>query len=268
MLAVVQFQEIMSPQGDLLWKDVRLEIPREKFVLISGPEGCGKTALCKAIKGVWPFISGGQLMLSTGKDSILVVPQKPCLPPRCTLAQALAYPDVSTVYSDDDMVKSLTEVGLAFLLKDEDSEAWGTNGAQTPRPVPTSATPRGLLIPRAGDSQAPSPRNSKDDGAGLHRVAPWLQILSPAALQRLTICHILLKGPMLSFLDESFGGIVQEAVPELYALLKKSLPKGASVVHVSHDVDTMAPLHDIHLKVEGEGCQKRLERVSESKPSS
>lgn len=42
-------------------KDINLKIPKSSIVLITGPTGCGKTSLCRAIQGTIPQFYGGKM---------------------------------------------------------------------------------------------------------------------------------------------------------------------------------------------------------------
>jgi len=88
-------------------------------VLISGVEGTGKSTLFKVLANVWPF-GKGEIGLPSGP--VLFMPQKPVLPTRCTLREALSYPQPPGTYSDEDMLHALREVGLEGLLVDSDSQ--------------------------------------------------------------------------------------------------------------------------------------------------
>ena len=62
--------------------------------------------------------------------------------------------------------------------------------------------------------------------------------------QRLTIARALLPQPQLLLLDEPFTGLDQRALEQTAALFSQARARGASVVLVSHDLGTAAPLAD------------------------
>lgn len=76
----------------------------------------------------------------------------------------------------------------------------------------------------------------------------WGMVLSGGEQQRLAIAHAVLQKPHVLLLDEATSALSAEGALEVFALLRKegTLPDGAAVVSVSHDVDLLGPVHDVH----------------------
>lgn len=85
-----------------------------------------------------------------------------------------------------------------------------------------------------------------DNGADLSTEANWSLILSGGEQQRLAMAHAVLRRPDLLFLDEATSAVGDDGALELYALLRKpgTLPDGAAVISISHDVTLLRPVHD------------------------
>ncbi|MFX1253280.1 MAG: energy-coupling factor ABC transporter ATP-binding protein [Promethearchaeota archaeon] len=60
MIEVEEFS-YCYPNGMEVLKDINLKIPKSAIVLITGPTGCGKTSLCRAIQGTIPQFYGGKM---------------------------------------------------------------------------------------------------------------------------------------------------------------------------------------------------------------
>eukprot|EP00439_Symbiodinium_sp_Y106_P034288 s1897_g4.t1 len=179
-----------------LWKDANLEVKPGQFVLLSAPEGTGKSCFFRAMAGIWPHASGEVYLPA----KTLFLPQKSYIP-QGTLKQAVAYPSCATEFTDAEVQSVLEAVRLTTL-----------------------------------------------EGRQLHDEANWAMLLSGGEQQRLAIARVLLRKPEALFLDEATSALGAEGALEVFQLLRqpKSLPAGAVVVTVSHDVELLKPIHDAH----------------------
>lgn len=83
------------------------------------------------------------------------------------------------------------------------------------------------------------------NAVGLQRAADRpARTLSRGMLQRLAIARTLLPQPQLLLLDEPYTGLDRDGVALLSTLLGAERQRGAIVVVISHDLDSLGPLCD------------------------
>jgi len=80
---------IVSPDRTLLCRNLSIEIRRGTNVLITGPNGCGKSSTFRVLAGIWPLYHG--TLTRPSSDRLFYVPQRPYLA-LGTLRDQVTYP--------------------------------------------------------------------------------------------------------------------------------------------------------------------------------
>jgi len=112
---------ILSPNGDVLVPKMNFEIRPGMNLMISGPNGCGKSSLFRIMGQLWP-VSGGVLH-KPSLEAIFYIPQRPYLP-NGSLRDQLIYPHlmedfVKLGHTEDILFQLLKEVKLEYLVERE-----------------------------------------------------------------------------------------------------------------------------------------------------
>lgn len=89
----IKFEDvpILSPNSDVLIPGMSFEIEPGMHMMITGPNGCGKSSLFRILGELWPATGG--IVHKPSLDKIFYIPQRPYLP-FGTLRDQLIYPDL------------------------------------------------------------------------------------------------------------------------------------------------------------------------------
>ncbi|MBB4038460.1 putative ATP-binding cassette transporter [Microvirga flocculans] len=106
-------------RGKAMLTEPHVEIGPGEHVVITGDPGAGKSALFKALAGLWPWGTGS--VLWPPGQAIMFMPRRPYLPPG-SLRAILAYPASPDGFAGDAFLAALDRVGLGHLKPDLDRE--------------------------------------------------------------------------------------------------------------------------------------------------
>jgi putative ATP-binding cassette transporter len=109
------------PNGTQLLAPTDLQALGGDRILLQGPSGSGKSTLFRAIAGIWPFAHGA---VQAPTDTMFIAQRS--FFPDGPLREALAYPQPSGGYTDEQLRQALVDALLPHLADQLDrADAWG-----------------------------------------------------------------------------------------------------------------------------------------------
>lgn len=228
-----------EPGGEprLLVRRLDLELPARRCLMITGPNGSGKTSTMRVLAGLWPPAEG---TVTCPPQGILWLPQKPFLVSG-TLRDQVTYPALagSQRRFDSRVRDCLAKAGVAAL---------GDSGAGLDREHAEWDDVRALLA-CAGWATA--------RGAHLHRGLPLPpptpphspQVLSGGERQRVGFARLFYHAPRYAILDEATSACNAEGEASLYAAC---LEEGITLLSIAHRME-LRRFHSAELRLVGDG---------------
>ncbi|KAI0517134.1 ABC transporter transmembrane region 2-domain-containing protein [Xylaria bambusicola] len=170
------------PQGgEELLESLSLIVRRGEHLLISGPNGIGKSAIARILAGLWPVYRGLiSRPKSIGQDGIMFLPQRPYLSIG-TLRDQVIYPD--------------GELDMRLKRKSEDDLKRVLDAAKL-----------GYLPDREG---------------GWDTRKEWKDVLSGGEKQRVGIARLLYHEPQYAIVDEGTSAVSSDVEGLLYETCKE-----------------------------------------------
>jgi ABC-type uncharacterized transport system fused permease/ATPase subunit len=123
-LIQMQSVDLVTPNGQCLAADISLTVPSGEGLLVTGPNGYGKTSFFRLLAGLWPLRTG-RIIRPSARD-LMLVPQK-AYSVTGSLADQVTYPKrlfPRTPEQEAKMFTALEQVGIAFLVTRE--KGWDT----------------------------------------------------------------------------------------------------------------------------------------------
>mmetsp|Transcript_37347 Transcript_37347/g.72944 ORF Transcript_37347/g.72944 Transcript_37347/m.72944 type:complete len:685 (+) Transcript_37347:209-2263(+) len=219
----LRFQNVSvyRPDGTLLVGNLDLTVQRGKRVLVTGPNGCGKSSLFRVIRKLWPLVSGTITM--PPEEEIYFLSQVNFVPIG-SLRDLVTYP-----HSHEMMkARGATDEYVLDCLK------WAFCSPEIQQGkdrADLEFTDQGVII-----------RPKLDD------IRDWGKDLSPGQKQKLAFARLFYHKPSFVVLDECTNGISPDVEQSIYT---KCSEMGLGVFSISHKIE-LKGFHDFELRYKGD----------------
>jgi ABC-type uncharacterized transport system fused permease/ATPase subunit len=261
---VIAFEDVSvgapEPGGGhrLLVERVSMVVEPGRNLLITGPNGSGKTSLLRVLAGLWAPLSGavttpslpaGSAGAPPSGKAMMWLPQRPYLL-QGSLRDQVVYPNVALAESNAARIKR--ERRAARGARGASAESSRSAARSSDKAVSSSAAEeedervkRCLRLAGLGkfvDGTVP--------GVGLNtRHLEWNDVLSGGERQRIGFARLFYHAPPFAILDEATSAINPDEEGTLYQAV---IAQGTTVVSIAHRLE-LRECHELELKLLGDG---------------
>lgn len=213
---IIRFEQVplITPNGDVLIKELSFEVKSGVNVLVCGPNGCGKSSMFRILGELWPVWAGSITKPPRGK--LFYIPQRPYMT-LGTLRDQIIYPHTKAEMkrrgnaNDEDLKKFLELVQLTHLLERENV--------------------------------------ASSEGQDWDAVADWMDVLSGGEKQRIAMARLFYHKPQFAILDECTSAVSVDVEDSMYRYCRQ---ENITLFTVSHR-RSLWKHHEYYLHMDGRG---------------